>query len=355
MRTIKLSVPSGICDIYLGESLENLMNYCGKRENKQIVVITDRNVRRHYGERLEKIGIAEENVIEIGLGEENKTLATVQRLYEELLDLEVDRSSFIVGMGGGIVCDVSGFVASTYMRGVEFGFVPTTLLAQVDASVGGKNGVNLSGYKNIVGVIRQPKFCLCDFELLKTLPQQEIRCGFAEIIKHAAIGDRSLFAYLEDNAERALSLHRTTIEKAVHDSLAVKIKIVSLDENEKNERMKLNFGHTIGHAIEKVSKIPHGEAVAAGMIIEAKISVRKGMLQKKDAERLERLIMAYGLPISVMKSLTDAIKKDKKKFGEQIRIPLLDSIGKGSICEVSIEEIDATITDYLERDIDDVC
>lgn len=336
MRVMKLDGISGSCQIILGDSIANLKSHCTGR----IVVITDENVKRNHGDKFAGL-----EVIEIGVGEENKTLETVDQLYKKFLELELDRSTFVVGVGGGIVCDVTGFAASTYLRGMDFGFVPTTLLAQVDASIGGKNGVNLTGYKNLVGLIKQPKFCLCDFEVLKTLPLVELKCGFAEVIKHAAIGDGQLFAYLESNIEKALALHRTTIEKIVHDSIVVKIGIVKKDELEKGERMKLNFGHTIGHAIEATTQKPHGEAVAIGMVAAANLSVRKGLLQKKDAERLENLIKQFGLPTAISVKPADAIRKDKKRFGQKIKMVLLEGIGKPKIVEIEINELEAIMND----------
>ncbi|VVC03916.1 3-dehydroquinate synthase [Candidatus Bilamarchaeum dharawalense] len=333
MRVLTLNGTTGSCDIVLGDSIENLKSHC---ENQRIVVVTDENVRRVHGDKLDGM-----EMIEIGLGEENKNLVTVEKIYKKLLDLEIDKSTMMIGVGGGIVCDVTGFAASTYVRGLQFGFVPTTLLAQVDASIGGKNGVNLEGYKNLVGLIRQPRFCLCDFEMLKTLPPVELRCGMAEVIKHAAIGDEALFSYLEANVEKVLSLHRTSIEKIVHDSIVVKLTIVKKDELEKGERMKLNFGHTIGHAIEKTTQKKHGEAVAIGMVASANLSVARGMLQKKDAERLENLIKQFGLPTTIpaKDSLMEAIRKDKKKSGQKIKMALLEGIGKAKITEIELEAV----------------
>jgi len=347
MRTMKLEGATGACTIMLGESVDNLRGYCnggsGGNEAGKIVAITDANVRRLHGERLKGL-----EVVEIGLGEGNKTLATAETLYEKLLELEVERSSFIVGVGGGIVCDVAGFIASTYMRGVQFGFAPTTLLAQVDAAVGGKNGVNFKGYKNIIGTIRQPGFCLCDFEMLKTLPEAEMRNGFAEVVKHAAIGDASLFTYLEGDWKRAFVLEKTAIGKVVHDSLQVKMRIVTADEMEKGERMKLNFGHTLGHAVEKVTGIPHGSAVSIGMVAAAKLSVRKTGLAQKDAERLETLLKGIGLPTSIgadREKVLDAMRKDKKRYGENIRMALLEGMGKAKIVEVGLGELEEVVDD----------
>jgi 3-dehydroquinate synthase len=341
MRVMTLAAQSGACKIALGESADNLRGYCEGAE--RLVAITDSNVRRLHGERLGGF-----EVVEIKPGEANKTLETASAVYERLLELEIDRSSFIVGVGGGIVCDVTGFAASTYMRGVPFGFVPTTLLAQVDASVGGKNGVNFKGYKNIIGTIRQPRFCLCDFELLRTLPKEEMRNGFAEAVKAAAIGDASLFSFLEANWEKASALQRTAVEKAVHDSLQVKIRIVSADETEKDGRMKLNFGHTIGHAIEKATGIPHGEAISIGMVAAAKLSRNKAGLEEAQALRLESLLKEIGLPTALgarKDAVLEAIRKDKKRSGAKIRMVLLERIGAARIADVALEEMEGIVDD----------
>lgn len=343
MRTMTLQAGSGTCRIALGESIGNLKAYCG--DAGKVIVITDSNVRRLHGEKMRGV-----DVVEMGVGEGNKTLETAGEIYGKLLDLEADRSSFIVGIGGGIVCDVTGFVAATYMRGVRFGFVPTTLLAQVDASVGGKNGVNYKGYKNIIGTIRQPGFCLCDFELLKTLPKEEMRNGFAEAVKTAAIGDAQLFSFLEGSWRKAEALQKTAIEKVVHDSLQVKMGIVRADETEKGERMKLNFGHTLGHAIEKVSGIPHGEAISIGMVAAAGISRRMAGLGAEDGRRLADMLDDMGLPISLgagmdAKEVLDAIKKDKKRAGAKIRMVLLEKIGSAKLADVALADMEGVFND----------
>ena len=167
-------------------------------------------------------------------------------------DCEADRASFIVGIGGGIVCDVTGYAASTYLRGLKFGFVASTLLAQVDAAVGGKNGVNWEGYKNMIGVFNQPDFVICDPLLLRTLPRREVLSGMAEVVKHALIADAGLFSYLEENGSGVLDLRPEVMERLVCDSVRIKSSIVNRDEREKGERRLLNFGHTFGHALEKV-------------------------------------------------------------------------------------------------------
>jgi len=219
MTVIQIHGDTGDSTILVGEVLESLGKYAPLEKT---VVITDENVSRHYQKDFPSC-----EVIEIGTGEKIKNLDSVRKICQRLMDMEADRSSFIVGIGGGVVCDIAGFVASTYMRGIRFGFVSTTLLAQVDASVGGKNGVNLGGYKNMVGVFNQPEFVICDMNLLKTLPEKELLSGFAEIVKHAAIGDPKLFSCLEENYEKALKLDPQVIEKLVSDSLNIKSSIIT--------------------------------------------------------------------------------------------------------------------------------
>jgi len=338
MRIMELKGKSGSSKIVVGESISHLASLCAPEKN---VIVTDRNVRKFHGEKFPDFP-----VIEVGLGEESKTLATVQALYGKFLDLELERGSMVIGIGGGIVCDIAGFAASTYLRGLRLGFAPTTLIAQADAAIGGKNGVNLGGYKNLVGTIRQPEFVLCDFSLLSTLPAKEVRCGFAEVIKHAAIADASLFSYLEGNLAEAMAMKRSVIEKVIHDSILVKSSIVAKDEYEKGERRKLNFGHTIGHAIEKCSGLPHGEAIAIGMAAEARLSVSRKLLSGKDAERLLRLLADAGLPSSAKAEpakLIDAIRKDKKRESKSVKMALLEGIGKCSVQDVPMEEIEAVL------------
>jgi len=322
--------------ILIGERLHNLRKYLSVEAP---IIITDTNVFERWGRHFPP-----GDVITIGTGENAKTFDTVRGIYEQLLKLEADRSSFIVGIGGGVVCDIAGFVASTYMRGLGFGFVSSTLLSQVDASVGGKNGINFGGYKNIVGVFNQPEFVICDLNLLKTVPQEEILSGFAEIIKHGAITDKNLFNYLDENRDRALALDLPVIEKLVHDSVIIKSKIVNRDEKEKGERRKLNFGHTFGHAIEKITKVRHGEAVSAGMVLASELAVKKEALAVKDANRLADLLDKYGLPVRLKfdrNEVLAALRMDKKREGDLIHFVLLSEIGKAYVEEIAIEELEA--------------
>lgn len=335
MRQIEIQGKTSRSRIIVGEEIERLADYIPE---KNVVIITDENVKTLYGKSFPSFP-----VITIGMGEGIKTLQTASDIFQELLDMEAQRSTFIVGIGGGIVCDITGFIASTFLRGVGFGFVSSTLLSQVDASVGGKNGVNFKGYKNMVGTFNLPDFVICDMKLLKTLSGRDVLCGFAEIVKHAAIEDASLFDYLEKNHERALSLDSEVIEKLVYDSVLIKSGVVSRDETEKGERKKLNFGHTFGHAIEKTARLPHGEAVSLGMVLAASLSVKKGLLSQKDADRITRLLAAYKLPTRInweRSSIVDALKRDKKRKGESIQFVLLEAIGRSVIVDIPIDELD---------------
>ena len=342
MKVVNIKSSPRDSKIMIGESLANLRKYIPV---KTPVIITDTNVLECWGRHF-----PQGDVITIGTGEKIKTFDTVRHIYEHLLKLEADRTAFIVGIGGGIVCDITGFVASTYMRGVRFGFVSSTLLSQVDASVGGKNGFNIGGYKNIVGVFNQPEFVICDLNLLKTVPQKEILSGFAEIIKHGAIADKNLFIFLEENREKALSLDSAAIEKLVYDSVIIKSKIVNQDEKEKGERRKLNFGHTFGHAIEKITNLRHGEAVSIGMVIASELAVQKETLAEKDLKRLVDLLEKYGLPVRLRfdcKKVFKTLRMDKKRAGDLINFVLLSDIGKAYVEEIAIPELEALVESKL--------
>jgi len=338
MKVVKINSAGDDSAILVGEQLRNLGKYLPVETP---IIITDTHVHKCWGAHFPP-----GPVITIATGEKIKSLDTVGTIYQKLLDLQVDRSSFIVGIGGGIVCDIAGFVASTYMRGLRFGFVSSTLLSQVDASVGGKNGVNFGGYKNIVGVFNQPEFVICDLNLLNTLPQAEILSGFAEIIKHGAIADPALFNYLEENRDRALALDPVVIEKLVYDSVIIKSSIVNRDEKEKGERRKLNYGHTFGHAIEKITKVRHGEAVSVGMVLASELGVKRGRLAAEDADRLEKLLASYGLPVRLQfdaHKVLEAIRMDKKREGDLIYFVLLSEIGRADVEEIAFQELEDLI------------
>ena len=277
----------------------------------RVVVVSDATIDRLYHPLL-----APYDSVLIGTGESIKTLQTVETLYRRFLELGVDRKTFILGVGGGIVTDVAGFAASTYMRGVRFGFVSTTLLGQVDASVGGKNGVNVDGYKNMAGTFTQPQFVICDPAMLRTLPDREFRAGLAEAVKAAVIADGDLFARLEGASFEALRTDTDLLSDVVSAAIRVKADIVEHDEKESGERRKLNLGHTLAHAIEKCSnRMIHGEAVAVGTALIASAAVRLGVLKEEDRQRIVSVLTRLGFDLTPpveLKRLLKEVGKDKK-------------------------------------------
>ncbi len=304
----------------------------------RVIVITDHNLDHLYGSEF-----ADYERIVIGEGEQNKTLATVESIYQQLIELGADRKTFLLGFGGGIVTDITGFVAATYMRGVEFGFVSTTLLSQVDAGVGGKNGVNLSGYKNMIGTFNQPQFVLCDVDKLATLSDREFLAGLAEVTKSAIISDPALFELLEGVTFEQLRADADLLSRVIIASVQVKAAIVERDERESGERRKLNLGHTFAHAIEKLSdEMIHGEAVAVGTIIASGIALRMGLLSEADYDRIKRLHDSLGFnltsPIAVSE-LLGAIVKDKKAEEGSIYMVLPKSIGDCEVRKMSFAEV----------------
>lgn len=338
MKKLEIAAGTGTSAILVGESIQNAAAYIDARK---VIVITDENLNRFYREHFPSA-----NVIVIGTGEGNKTLDTLKYIYEKLVAFEADRSSFILGVGGGIVCDITGFAASTYMRGLRFGFVSTSLLSQVDASVGGKNGVNFRGLKNMVGVFNQPEFVICDTKMLKTLPGDELVNGFAEIIKHALIKDSGYFSYLEENFSAALALEPGVIEHIVYESVKIKAAVVAFDETEKGERKKLNFGHTLGHAMELTDKIAHGKAVSMGMVFALDYSKQLGFLTEEEVARSKKVLECYNLPVTYKTAVQDvkrAVHMDKKRSNETIDFVLLKKIGESCLKKVTFDELEQVI------------
>lgn len=330
MQTIRVKNST----IHIGESYENLKDYL---PNAQIIVLTDENVYAYYSSFINTF-----QHIVIPAGETSKTGQTVTTIVAELLDKGADRHTFLLGFGGGVVTDITGFVASIFMRGIRFGFVATSLLAQVDASLGGKNGINFCGYKNILGTFNSPYFVICDANLLKTLPRKELRSGFGEIIKHALIQDASFLSYLSVNSVDLLNLNARKIADVIRRAIIIKAEIVQKDWRENDERKKLNFGHTLGHAIENNSTSIHGEAISAGMFWAAKWSMKKGYLQEKDVLQIKEILEKFQLPIvhSVAPDVLAAfIQKDKKKEGTSIDFVFLKAIGVAQVIRLPIQNL----------------
>lgn len=322
--------------LYFGRAAEILGEVLPKG---RVVVITDENLLKLYPELVRGY----DHII-IGIGEEVKSLSTVARIYDELMAMGADRSTFLLGIGGGIVTDITGFVASTYMRGVTFGFVSTTLLGQVDASVGGKNGVNFDGYKNIVGTITQPQFVVSDVEMLRTLPERELRAGMAEVVKSAVVGDRELFDFLVRCDYSDICSSVESLRYIVCRAMEVKMAIVKEDEHESGKRRLLNLGHTIGHAIEKCSScLNHGEAVAVGMSHIARAACRLSVLKPSDAEVIDSLLLKLGFnldtPVSMAEILV-AVRGDKKRDEESINVVLPVAIGECEVRKMRFEEFE---------------
>ena len=340
MKSITIKTKDKVSQIFIGERLQNLSKYIPRGK---CIIITDDNIMHLYAGLLPSLP-----TIVIGTGEKNKTLETLDYIAEKLVENEGDRATFIVGIGGGIVCDITGFAASVFMRGLRFGFVSTTLLSQVDASVGGKNGVNFRRYKNMLGVFNQPEFVICDPVMLKTLKRNEFVAGFAEIVKAAAIKSGDLFKYLENNAEKALKADPKVIEKLVFESVRIKAEVVEADEKEKGERRILNFGHTFAHAFENMADILHGEAVSMGMVLASRLSLDLGYLSTSDAGRMESLLIRLQLPVNPVVDVEQALvpmKKDKKRERDSIYMVLLKQIGEAVIEKVTYKKLEGLVHD----------
>lgn len=293
-------------------------------------IITDEHVGALYAKKLAAQTGAK--VITIPAGEKQKTIENAVKIAEKLLALGIDRSCMVIGLGGGVITDLTGFVASTLMRGISFTLMPTSMLAMVDAAIGGKTGVNLREGKNLLGTFAQPQEIIIDPTVLRTLSERELRNGLAESIKAAVIGNPALFSLLEKNHKAVLERHPIVLEKIITQSIAVKARIVTKDESEKGARMQLNYGHTLGHAIERASnfRIPHGFAVSMGIAHANAMAAEKNLLQKTDAERIKKCLQLYGLPTAykVTKKITHFLQYDKKKKGGALRWVLPVKIGK---------------------------
>ena len=325
-----------------GNIVNNLAQYAaGFVTNKNCLIITDSNVLELYNSKvtkeLQKAKVAQCNTEFFPAGEENKTLNTMTNFYSSAVKNGLDRKSMFIALGGGVTGDMCGFLAASYMRGVDFIQIPTSLLAMVDSSVGGKTGIDLEEGKNLVGAFWQPKMVLIDPCFLKTLPKRELLCGLAEIIKYGVIIDHELFVDLENNIDKLQNLDIDYYSDVIARCCQIKADIVAQDEREGGIRAILNYGHTFGHAIEKVSNfsIGHGEGVAIGMCMAANLAVSDNLMSKYDAQRQKALLDEIGLPTTVdghdAQKIVDAMSSDKKcEAGENIFI-IPNSIGKVEI------------------------
>ncbi|MGC2160647.1 MAG: 3-dehydroquinate synthase [Silvibacterium sp.] len=345
MSTIHVKTASASYPVHVGSSLvsgfgSHLRKITGKR-GPRIFILTSPAIWSLWGKQLASTfpKAQQPTVLFLAPGEQHKRLASVERLATELSTAGADRSSLLIAFGGGIVGDAGGFLAAIYMRGIPYIQIPTTLLAQVDSSVGGKTGVNLATGKNLIGSFHHPLAVFADVDVLKTLPPRELRAGLFESVKAGIIRDPRLFRFLEQNRESILACDPVALKRVVSASVAMKAEVVGIDERESGLRMILNFGHTLGHAIEAVTgykKLLHGEAIAWGMLAALHISRSRQLLPEKEALRMEQLIRAYG-PLPRFRArvteLLDAAGRDKKNKAGIRRFVLTPGIGQAVVVE----------------------
>ncbi len=351
MEKVNIHLGERSYPVYIGEKLLSqagalLNNY---EISKKIAVISNPVVWRFYGQHviksLKDAGFLPVKII-IPDGERYKNLKTVEKIWTEMLKAGIDRKGCVIALGGGVIGDIAGFVSATYMRGIRYVQVPTTLLAQVDASIGGKTGIDHKLGKNLIGAFHQPLFVLSDISTFKTLQEREYRAGLAEVIKYGIIKDAQLFRFMETERERVLARNGESMIYIVRRCSEIKAEIVERDEREETGlRSILNFGHTIAHAIESATgyrKYLHGEAVAMGMVVEAELSEVLGYTSEEEVEKVRKVIRGYFdySPDDMLKKrILSYIKLDKKKTGELISIPLLLSIGNVEVKKINLKKL----------------
>lgn len=330
--TIELTHDFSALSIYL--------NALGYMKEQRICIVTDSNVGPLYAEEVKKALATNFDsvfVYTFEAGENNKNLETVNGLYEYLILHHFDRRDILIALGGGVVGDLTGFTAATYLRGIDFIQVPTTLLSQVDSSIGGKTGVDFMQYKNMVGAFYQPKLVYMNLSTLKTLPERQIVSGMGEIIKHGLLRDASYYQWLNDNHDAILALNPDTMEEMIYRSCEIKREVVEKDPTEKGDRALLNLGHTIGHAIEKLCgfTLCHGECVGLGLLSAAYLSVKLGNITENELQDIKNCLISFGFKTDIdglnPADVLCATKSDKKMVGNQVNFILLEHVGKAYI------------------------
>jgi 3-dehydroquinate synthase len=355
MKTLNVSLGERSYPIYIGSGLLKKPElFKPWIADKSVFVVTNTTVGPLYSETLiQTISGDAKSVHEIVLpdGESYKDWATLQKIFDALLTYGADRKSVLIALGGGVIGDMVGFAAASFMRGIRFIQVPTTLLAQVDSSVGGKTGINHPLGKNMIGAFHQPVAVVADLDTLKSLPPRELSAGLAEVIKHGAIADAKFFDWIEAHRQELLNCDSKAMSHAVERSCEIKSAVVAADEKESGIRAILNFGHTFGHAIESglgYGEWLHGEAVGCGMVMAADLSSRLGYLQTEDVNRIKKLIAAMGLPDGAPKlgndRFFDLMRIDKKSEGGEIRYITLERIGKAKIEAVDDAVVNQVLT-----------
>ena len=323
-------------DFYFDASFSNINQLVNKEHS---VIITDQNVFDSHKNKFKSW-----NSIILKPGEKYKVQKTADTIIDQLVGMQADRTTWLVGVGGGVVTDITGYVASIYMRGLSFGFIPTSLLGMVDAAIGGKNGIDVGVYKNLVGSIRQPEFLLYDINFLKTLPEAEWINGFAEIIKHSCIKDADMFSLLERNNINNIRKNKSLLSGLIKQNARLKANVVMSDEFEKGERKLLNFGHTLGHALENQYKLAHGQAIAIGMANACVISEQ--ITGFKQTDKVIAMLEKYKLPTFTefdKKKVFNILTMDKKRHRKEINYILLEKIGRAVIKSLPLNKLQKII------------
>ena len=340
MKTLEVALGERSYPIHIGSGLlAHSAELIGDCIGKRAIVVTNAAIAAYYLTPLRSaLASTKTDVIVVPDGEAHKSWPTLQDILTRLLELRVDRTTAVIALGGGVIGDVAGLAAAICLRGLPFVQIPTTLLAQVDSSVGGKTGINHPLGKNLIGAFWQPRAVLIDVECLRTLPARDLKAGLAEVIKYGAIRDAAFFDWLERNARQLVERDPVALEHAIHTSCRIKADIVAADERETGERALLNFGHTFGHAIETAEGYGtwlHGEAVAAGMVLAARLSERVCGLRAGDRDRIMRLVDASDLPTSPPKMAParwlELMSRDKKVTDGAMRFVLLEALGRAVV------------------------
>ncbi len=343
MQTLRVDLGERSYPIFIGEGLlgngDLLLPYI---KGKQVCIVTNETIAPLYLDALKSaLSSLRLDVVVLPDGEEHKNLQTLNLIFDELLDKKHNRTTTLIALGGGVVGDMTGFAAACYQRGVDFIQVPTTLLSQVDSSVGGKTGVNHVLGKNMIGAFHQPNAVVIDTQVLKTLPKRELAAGFAEIVKYGLIADAPFFAWLEENVEELMACASEALAYAIEQSCLNKARVVELDEREGGVRAILNLGHTFGHAIETAQGYGvwlHGEAVAAGMVMAMDLSLREGWVSEDDVARTRALLQKAGLPVTAPENMTERqflelMSVDKKVLDGSLRLVLVRQLGQATVTE----------------------